>query len=99
MLDAFLYILLLVFGILSVILGVIAPLFSFVAYCDLKDGRRLPVVVHLSGFFGLFTFAAVVTIIFKGPDIPLLLKVPGAVGLVLLWISALYLAVTRNRYK
>lgn len=99
MLDAFLYILLSVFGILSVILGVIAPLATFASVVDLKNGRRLPVVVHLSGFFGLFTFAAVVTIIFKGPDIPLLLKVPGAVGLVLLWISALYLAVTRNRYK
>lgn len=91
-----------VFWYLSVVMGFLAPLFSFVAYRDLKDGRRLPWVVHLAGFFGLFTFVADVAICLgkmKPEELTVYIQVPAFAGVFLLWLSVIYVSITREQWK
>lgn len=91
-----------VFWYISVIMGFLAPLFSFVAYRDLKDGRRLPWVVHLAGFFGLFTFVADVAIFLgnmKPEELTVYIQVPAFAGVFLLWLSGIYVLITREQWK
>ncbi len=99
--ETLLYILLAVFVNLSLIIGIVSPLVTFMAACDLfrKGRREFPLVFHFAGFFGIFSFIFSLFSYFDGPRLPQWMNALAVVGYVLLWISALYLAVTRKRYK
>lgn len=88
------------FFLLSLIMAFIAPLFSFVAYCDLKDGRKFPWIVHIAGFFGLFSFVAAVDAAATGTEfenLSVYLQVPAYIGVLSMWMSCLYMSITGYR--
>lgn len=87
------------FLFLSAGLGLMAPLFSFIAYRDLKDGRKLPWIVHLAGFFGMFTFVSVVCALLgdiKPDEMSVYIFAPSLAGVFMLWLAGLYLLITRK---
>lgn len=88
-----------VFGFLSMIMGLFAPVMTFLAYVDLKNGRQYPWVVHLAGFFGIFTFVAVIGIMFgdmKPEEMTIYIQAPALVGVFTMWLSSLYLLITQK---
>ena len=97
--NTILYIVVSVFSVLSFVLTVVgAPLFVFMSVCDLAGNKndRLPVLFHVTAFFSVFTFAAMLAAYLDGPELPLLVKVPAVIGLLLLWFYAIREAITKR---
>ena len=91
--DSVLYTLLVVVININLVLGLLAPVFTFVAVCDLvyKGKRSLPVVLYFAGFFGIFSFIYSLFTFIDGPRLPVWVSVPAIVGFVLIWVSMAYL--------
>lgn len=83
------------FAAMSGVLMFIAPIFTFMAVCDLgfKGKRVYPLVVHFAGFFGIFSFIHMLFSIIDGPKLPQWFEWLSILGLVLLWISIIYVGI------
>lgn len=90
--ETLLYILLAVLVNLSLIIGILSPLVTFMAACDLfrKGRREFPLVFHFAGFFGIFSFISSLFAYFDGPELPQWMNALAVVGYVLLWVALLY---------
>lgn len=95
--DTVIYIFVMALASLSGILALLSPVFIIASVIDLagKGRSKLPILFHVTAFFSAFTFAVALDSILDGPEVPLLVKVPAAVGLVLMWICAIRVAMTK----
>lgn len=87
------------FSSLSFLLAIIStPLLVLFSVFDLtgKHGDELPVYVHLTAFFGIFTLIIMLVNYFEGPDLPQLIEVPGIVGLFLEWFVCIRLLIKHD---
>lgn len=87
-----------VFMQLSAILALISPIFTVAAFIDFTHERRMPVLFHVAGLFAVFTALLAYYGLFEGPEPSVFLKVPAAIGLVMLWVCALYVAIKKRRF-
>lgn len=96
--DTLLYFLLVVIVNLSLVFGIVSPLVTFLAACDMfrKGSREFPLVFHFAGFFGIFSFIFSLFSYFDGPGLPQWMNALAVVGYVLLWLAGLYMLITRK---